>query len=153
MTGWFNFPPHEDTEIRKIAIYGWGYTRTPSETERSIIKYTNGFSPPVLPCRERPKFAPADAEGGLRDGPTRREQNYRFRIGNSGSLCIARFFKCPGVIDKDYIPCVGSVHNQRCCILLRHKIGFALVKYYSDDTTLKDTPWTSDVVLLTTILV
>ncbi|KAJ6438378.1 sarcosine oxidase / L-pipecolate oxidase [Purpureocillium lavendulum] len=27
-TGWFNFPPHDDTKLLKFAIHGWGYTRS-----------------------------------------------------------------------------------------------------------------------------
>ena len=66
-TGWFNFPPHEDTKLLKMAVHGWGYTRTPSGRERGIVRDTIS-TPPLNPLRERPNFAPADGERRLRDG-------------------------------------------------------------------------------------
>ncbi|KAJ5089152.1 hypothetical protein N7532_007836 [Penicillium argentinense] len=66
-TGWFNFPPHEDTNMLKMAIHGWGYTRTPSQEDRTAIK-SNPSAPPLIPPRERRNFVPADAETRLRDG-------------------------------------------------------------------------------------
>lgn len=66
-TGWFNFPPHEDTMMLKMAIHGWGYTRVPSQEDCNAIK-SNVSSPPLIPPRERPNFVPADGEHRLRQG-------------------------------------------------------------------------------------
>lgn len=66
-TGWFNFPPHEDTSMLKMAIHGWGYTRTPSQEDCTANK-ANASSPPLIPPRERRNFVPADGETRLRDG-------------------------------------------------------------------------------------
>ncbi|KAL5361484.1 FAD dependent oxidoreductase [Aspergillus floccosus] len=66
-TGWFNFPPHEDTKMLKMAVHGWGYTRTPGQGESTGDK-TNISSPPLIPPRERANFAPADGERRLRQG-------------------------------------------------------------------------------------
>ena len=66
-TGWFNFPPHEDTQTLKIAIHGWGYTRTPTPADHNAIR-SNISSPPLIPPRERRNFAPADGEVRLRQG-------------------------------------------------------------------------------------
>lgn len=65
-TGWFNFPPHEDTRMLKMAIHGWGYTRAPTGQERTTIK-DNISSPPLSP-RQRPNFVPYDGEQRLRQG-------------------------------------------------------------------------------------
>ncbi|KAL4893024.1 FAD dependent oxidoreductase [Aspergillus ambiguus] len=66
-TGWFNFPPHKDTNMLKMAIHGWGYTRTPGQGESTGDK-TNTSSPPLLPPRERANFVPSDGEQRLRQG-------------------------------------------------------------------------------------
>ncbi|KAH6644386.1 FAD dependent oxidoreductase [Boeremia exigua] len=58
-TGWFVFPPHEDTALLKCAVHGWGYTR--SETQEPS-------SPIAAPRSERVNFAPADGVRRLRDG-------------------------------------------------------------------------------------
>lgn len=51
----------------KMAVHGWGYTRTPSREEsagdRSYIP-----SSPLIPPRERANFAPSDEEQRLRQG-------------------------------------------------------------------------------------
>ncbi|KAG8162522.1 hypothetical protein KVR01_008287 [Diaporthe batatas] len=65
-TGWFNFPPHEETRMLKFAVHGWGYTRAPSKNDNNATA-TNLSVPPAL-SRERPNFAPADAEKRLREG-------------------------------------------------------------------------------------
>ncbi|POS75833.1 hypothetical protein DHEL01_v205766 [Diaporthe helianthi] len=65
-TGWFNFPPHNDTNLLKFAVHGWGYTRAPSKKDNNTTA-TNISVPPAL-SRERPNFAPADAEERLREG-------------------------------------------------------------------------------------
>lgn len=65
-TGWFNFPPHEDTKMLKMAVHGWGYTLAPSKAERTIESNTS--SPPLLPPRERVDFVPAEGEQCLRQG-------------------------------------------------------------------------------------
>ncbi|KIW23627.1 uncharacterized protein PV07_11813 [Cladophialophora immunda] len=66
-TGWFNFPPHRDTKMLKMAVHGWGYTRTPSESERAVMCNTKS-SPPLVPPRQRHNFAPPDGEQRLRQG-------------------------------------------------------------------------------------
>lgn len=66
-TGWFNFPPHEDSNMLKMAIHGWGYTRTPDQEDLTAIP-SNVSSPPLLPPRERRNFVPADGETRLRQG-------------------------------------------------------------------------------------
>ena len=66
-TGWFSFPPHEDTQMLKMAIHGWGYTRTPDPQERTANQ-SNVSSPPLIPPRERINYVPADAEARLRKG-------------------------------------------------------------------------------------
>ncbi|RAL13044.1 FAD dependent oxidoreductase [Aspergillus homomorphus CBS 101889] len=66
-TGWFNFPPHEETGILKFAIHGWGYTRTPG-SEEVLANRSNLSAPPLIPPRERRNFVPADGEARLRAG-------------------------------------------------------------------------------------
>lgn len=64
-TGWFNFPPHKDDNLLKMAVHGWGYTRQPSEAE-SRSKAPS--SPPLghrLQCAD---FTPADGEERLWQG-------------------------------------------------------------------------------------
>ncbi|KAF6823315.1 sarcosine oxidase [Colletotrichum musicola] len=65
-TGWFNFPPHEDTKTLKMAVHGWGYTRAPGEGESAVE--TNLSTPRLYPSRERPNFCPAEGEKRLREG-------------------------------------------------------------------------------------
>ncbi|KAL3291388.1 FAD dependent oxidoreductase [Colletotrichum asianum] len=65
-TGWFNFPPHADTKTLKMAVHGWGYTRTPSKGEALIE--ANISTPRVYPSRERPNFCPSEGEERLRNG-------------------------------------------------------------------------------------
>ncbi|KIL86901.1 l-pipecolate oxidase [Fusarium avenaceum] len=65
-TGWFNFPPHEDTNMLKFAVHGWGYTRAPSESDNNAVK--SNISVPPAASRERKNFVPVDAEQRLRDG-------------------------------------------------------------------------------------
>lgn len=66
-TGWFNFPPHGDTQTLKMAIHGWGYTRTPTQADCNIVQ-SNVSSPPLIPPRERINFVPKDGEARLREG-------------------------------------------------------------------------------------
>lgn len=65
--GWFNFPPHPDTKMLKMAIHGYGYTRAPSTSERALMR-SDVSSPPLHPPRERPDFVPVDGESRLREG-------------------------------------------------------------------------------------
>ncbi|CAN9149748.1 unnamed protein product [Alternaria alternata] len=58
-TGWFVFPPHEETGLLKCAVHGWGYTCSDND----------GLSSPVTaPRGERVDFAPADGLQRLRNG-------------------------------------------------------------------------------------
>ena len=66
-TGWFNFPPHEDTRTLKMAVHGWGYTRKPNTGEKSG-DHANESAPVTRPQRSRPNFVPADGEERLRQG-------------------------------------------------------------------------------------
>lgn len=66
-TGWFNFPPHEDTGMLKMAIHGWGYTRTPTREDLSTVK-ENISSPPLVPPRQRPNYVPKDGVLRLKQG-------------------------------------------------------------------------------------
>lgn len=66
-TGWFNFPPHRDTGMLKMAIHGWGYTRTPRKEDLTAVR-SNISSPPLIPPRERRNFVPRDGEARLREG-------------------------------------------------------------------------------------
>ncbi|KAF2009053.1 FAD-dependent oxidoreductase [Aaosphaeria arxii CBS 175.79] len=64
-SGWFCFPPHEDTAYLKCAIHGWGYTRT----EPNVGEASKSLStPPTAPRSARPNFAPEDGIKRLRDG-------------------------------------------------------------------------------------
>ncbi|RDW57957.1 uncharacterized protein DSM5745_11337 [Aspergillus mulundensis] len=67
-TGWFNFPPHEETQMLKMAIHGWGYTHALSETDSEILNSKALSSPPLMPPRERANFTPLDGERRLREG-------------------------------------------------------------------------------------
>jgi sarcosine oxidase/L-pipecolate oxidase len=66
-TGWFNFPPHPDTKMLKVAIHGWGYTRSPTAFEKTQVQHPVSSLPLVAP-RERQNFAPKDGVKRLRDG-------------------------------------------------------------------------------------
>lgn len=66
-TGWFNFPPHEDTRMLKFAVHGWGYTRKPGPREPNAGK-SNISLPPLRAAKARPNFAPPDGEDRLRQG-------------------------------------------------------------------------------------
>lgn len=66
-TGWFNFPPHQDTSLLKVVVHGWGYERAPDETERKILK-SNSSTPPLAVSNERKNYIPSDGEDRLRDG-------------------------------------------------------------------------------------
>lgn len=66
-TGWFNFPPHQDTSYLKVVVHGWGYERTPDETERKLLK-SNVSMPPLAASNARKNWIPADGEQRLRDG-------------------------------------------------------------------------------------
>lgn len=66
-TGWFNFPPHEETRMLKFAVHGWGYTRQPSRREPNADK-ANISLPPLRAAKARPNFAPPDGEQRLRAG-------------------------------------------------------------------------------------
>ncbi|KAL2204253.1 FAD dependent oxidoreductase [Sarocladium strictum] len=66
-TGWFNFPPHQDTSLLKIVVHGWGYERAPNEAEREILK-TQVSMPPLAVSTRRKNFVPSDGERRLRDG-------------------------------------------------------------------------------------
>ena len=66
-TGWFNFPPHKESRMLKMAIHGWGYTRSPSAEDKAAIK-ADVSSPPLKPPRERRNYVPADAERRLKEG-------------------------------------------------------------------------------------
>lgn len=68
-TGWFNFPPHPETSLLKVAIHGSGYTRTISDEESQIMETKTTFSsPPLRIARERSNFVPPDGEIRLREG-------------------------------------------------------------------------------------
>lgn len=66
-SGWFNFPPHKDTKMLKMAVHGWGYTRMPDEKEEAVVR-PEGSAPPFFPVHNRPNFVPADGEFRLRQG-------------------------------------------------------------------------------------
>jgi sarcosine oxidase/L-pipecolate oxidase len=66
-TGWFNFPPHEDTRMLKFAVHGWGYTRRPGPKEPNVDKSNISLPPPRV-AKARPNFAPPDGEDRLRQG-------------------------------------------------------------------------------------
>ncbi|KAH6967612.1 FAD dependent oxidoreductase [Ilyonectria sp. MPI-CAGE-AT-0026] len=66
-TGWFNFPPHKETRMLKMAIHGWGYTRSPSTEEKALLN-ADVSNPPLKAPRERANFVPRDGEERLREG-------------------------------------------------------------------------------------
>jgi sarcosine oxidase/L-pipecolate oxidase len=78
-TGWFCFPPHEDTSYLKCAIHGKGYTRTTHQgqnfaslsEEKSLTVPQDGdsiSSPPAHPVRQRKNFTPDDGSARLHSG-------------------------------------------------------------------------------------
>ncbi|KAL4936346.1 hypothetical protein BDV06DRAFT_205251 [Aspergillus oleicola] len=70
-TGWFNFPPHPETQTLKVAVHGWGYTRALSEDETKIMSVKSGkdlSSPPLVSHRERRNFTPREGEERLKQG-------------------------------------------------------------------------------------
>ncbi|KAK5045934.1 hypothetical protein LTR84_008720 [Exophiala bonariae] len=66
-TGWFNFPPHQDTSLLKMAVHGWGYERSPNEVERQILS-SDVSTPPLAVSNDRKNYIPLDGERRLRDG-------------------------------------------------------------------------------------
>lgn len=66
-TGWFNFPPHQDTSMLKMAVHGGGYERSPNEAERKILA-SNVSTPPMAVSNKRKNYVPSDGERRLRDG-------------------------------------------------------------------------------------
>ncbi|CAG9984026.1 unnamed protein product [Clonostachys byssicola] len=66
-TGWFNFPPHQESKLLKMAIHGWGYTRSPEPEEKATIK-ADVSMPPLKAPRERANFVPKDGENRLKEG-------------------------------------------------------------------------------------
>lgn len=66
--GWFNFPPHGDTQLLKLAVHGWGYTRKPSDDEVAVTKSSTLSVPPLEAPLGRPNFIPSDGELRLRAG-------------------------------------------------------------------------------------
>ncbi|KAL4924064.1 NAD(P)/FAD-dependent oxidoreductase [Aspergillus undulatus] len=71
-TGWFNFPPHPESQMLKVAVHGWGYTRALSEMEAKVMQFKSGTknvsSPPLAVSRQRANYTPADGEQRLRGG-------------------------------------------------------------------------------------
>ncbi|KAI7763273.1 hypothetical protein LZL87_012890 [Fusarium oxysporum] len=84
-TGWFNFPPHEDTKMLKFAVHGWGYTRAPSKSDNNSVKSNISVPPPV--SRERKNFVPADAEERLRAGLREMLPELADRVLDRVALC------------------------------------------------------------------
>jgi sarcosine oxidase/L-pipecolate oxidase len=60
-SGWFCFPPHPESGFLKVAVHGWGYTRT-GRNGRGLS------APPTTPRHSRANFAPADGVERLREG-------------------------------------------------------------------------------------
>ncbi|KAI9150695.1 FAD-dependent oxidoreductase [Paramyrothecium foliicola] len=68
-TGWFCFPPHPGTNYLKVAVHGWGYTRTENGAALETGTATSGISAPSpKPRSARANFAPDDAIQRLRHG-------------------------------------------------------------------------------------
>lgn len=67
-TGWFNLPPHQDTQMLKMAVHGWGYTRALTNEEKEAGDTKASSSPPLGRRPERPNFVPSDGEERLRQG-------------------------------------------------------------------------------------
>lgn len=66
-TGWFVFPPHPETGLLKMAVHGWGYTRSPGKEEQALLR-PQPSTPPLRPTHQRKNFAPEDGEHRLREG-------------------------------------------------------------------------------------
>lgn len=66
-TGFFNFPPHEDSRMLKMAVHGWGYTRTPNAQEKAVLD-ADVSCPPLEAPRQRANYVPADGEERLKAG-------------------------------------------------------------------------------------
>jgi sarcosine oxidase/L-pipecolate oxidase len=66
-TGWFNFPPHQDTSFLKVVVHGWGYERAPNEAERKVLR-SDVSTPPLVMTGGRKNYIPLDGERRLRDG-------------------------------------------------------------------------------------
>ena len=64
--GWFCFPPHEDSGYLKVAVHGWGYTR--SQQSAMSDKSTLLSAPPIDPRGRRTIYAPEDGVQRLREG-------------------------------------------------------------------------------------
>lgn len=60
-SGWFCFPPHEETGYLKVAVHGWGYTRSQDNSPLSS-------APPAAPKSKRTNFVPEDGIQRLKDG-------------------------------------------------------------------------------------
>ncbi|KAF7517990.1 hypothetical protein G7054_g13613 [Neopestalotiopsis clavispora] len=67
-TGFFNFPPHEDTKMLKVAVHGWGYTRSPENGDLHSTEKKDLSMPPLPPRAQRANFVPGEAEARLRQG-------------------------------------------------------------------------------------
>ncbi|KAK7414179.1 hypothetical protein QQX98_006965 [Neonectria punicea] len=65
--GWFNFPPHRESRMLKMAIHDWGYTRSPGPEEKALPGAVISI-PPLKAPRERANFVPVDGEKRLRQG-------------------------------------------------------------------------------------
>jgi sarcosine oxidase / L-pipecolate oxidase len=66
-SGWFVFPPHQETRTLKMAVHGWGYTRRPDTAEGPQSHHVES-TPPLQARREKPRFVPRDGEERLRAG-------------------------------------------------------------------------------------
>ncbi|KAH8884068.1 FAD dependent oxidoreductase [Thozetella sp. PMI_491] len=79
-TGWFCFPPHEESKYLKFAVHGYGYTNT-AERGETLADELKTFSsnadsetvdalsaPPTRPAMQRANFAPLDGIRRLREG-------------------------------------------------------------------------------------
>ena len=64
-SGWFCFPPHEESGYLKLAVHGWGYTRSEPQAGSASRPLS---APPVAPRSARRNFAPKDGVARLRAG-------------------------------------------------------------------------------------
>ncbi|KAL4967696.1 NAD(P)/FAD-dependent oxidoreductase [Aspergillus stella-maris] len=74
-TGWFNFPAHPETQTLKVAIHGWGYTRSLTSHERQVMNLPSPSNkggdlsaPPLTAYEERKNFTPKEGEARLKKG-------------------------------------------------------------------------------------
>lgn len=69
-SGWFCFPPHPGTKYFKVAVHGWGYTRTASDAADGSIgsSLSEISSPSSKPRSSRSNFVPEDGKQRLRQG-------------------------------------------------------------------------------------